>query len=717
MRLCPACGNQYPDDANFCPMDATRLPPPAAAPVAMPPPSAPPPVAPPVASAPVVAAAPEAATVLASQSQANAIAGRFLVSGAGIETPTGTLFDARDTAQGGAQVAIKVVAPSVLPNASMADRALRELKQLAKVSSERIVRVVDQGRTSDGRLYVATEPPVGIALDELIGREGPLPLERAAAIVLQAGEALTEAQKVGVIHRDVAPRNLLIGPGDQVKVGEFGLAEPVSDKVFGAPAYLSPEQVEGRPVDQRSNIYSLGSIFYHALTGAPPFAGDTPALLAQQVNATPTPPSHKRPGLSPELDRVILKSLEKSGGRRHLTLRQFLSEVDAARSAKPPAITVPNMPAITTPNMPAMASPPPATTPSLPVATAPSAPVAAGRPAMAATVMGIPSPTGRPEAAPGGPGAAPPAAPPMMIPAAPTSAPPDARTVMAEAPRNVPPQPRNVPVSASPEVHAAVAQAQAKVAAQAQPAQGGFRDTAWFKVGEIEEERAKMEAAAAARAGGDVLAPTGTTGKQGAVDVDGVDVSAADRARLSLKTGATQRMAVIGGAGLGADRMDESEMLAEIDSSRKWFLVAGGVVATVVLAVVLYFVLKKPPVPAPAPVAKPAVAAQPVTPPPARPVAPAPVAPSVAPAPAATAAQLLTEAEHLAAKDDLAPAIDALTRAQAAGASGRDVKRLEAALGRAVGKRMSTAKHHRDRAGEAEAKALAARLRALKSHR
>src|SRR6266542_303160 len=298
MRVCPSCGNSFADDANFCPMDATRLPPPAEA-----------------------AAAPSVTV----PDQPTPIGGRFIPLGMGVPTPTGSVSDATDT-QGGSAVALKLVPPAVLPTPTMADRALRELKQLAKVTSERIVRVIDQGKLPDGRIYVATEKTEGaVSLEEIVGREGPMAIERARAIVLSVGEALTEAQKVGVIHRDVAPRNVLVGPGDRVKVADFGLAEPVpgselgpsgagggaersGTRVFGAPAFLSPEQAEGKPVDQRSNIYSLGAMYYFALTGAPPFAGDSASLLQQQLSAAPVPPSHKRPELGADIDRVILKA-------------------------------------------------------------------------------------------------------------------------------------------------------------------------------------------------------------------------------------------------------------------------------------------------------------------------------------------------------------------------------------------------------------------------
>ncbi|MCU1278704.1 MAG: serine/threonine protein kinase, partial [bacterium] len=331
MRVCPTCSNTYPDDANFCPMDATRLPPAAA--------EAP-------ATIPSMPAAPNPAVT--QPDQPAPIGGRFVVAGVGMQTPTGLASAATDLQTGGT-VIVKTVASEVLPTTAMADRALRELKQLGKVTSERIVRVVDQGKLPDGRVYVATESIDGSStLEELVGREGPLSLQRAKQIVLQVGEALTEAQKVGVIHRDVAPRNVLVGPGDHVKVGDFGLAEAVLGpsgeagsgtiaRVFGAPGFLSPEQAEGKPVDQRSNIYSLGAVYYFALTGKAPFAGDAASLMQQHLSAVPQPPSALRPGLGSDVDRVIGKALEKSGGRRHLTLRQLLTEVAGTATSASPA--------------------------------------------------------------------------------------------------------------------------------------------------------------------------------------------------------------------------------------------------------------------------------------------------------------------------------------------------------------------------------------------
>jgi serine/threonine-protein kinase len=149
--------------------------------------------------------------------------------------------------------------------------------------------------------------------------------------VAQVGQALLEAQKAGIVHRDVSPKNILIGPTGDVKVINFPIAKPLNDKASGVAAYLSPEQVQGKPVDQRSNTYSLAAVFYHLVTGEPPFQGTPETVMELHVSSPPLAPSQRRPeaALSPEVDRVVLKALDKSSSRRHLTLRLFLSEVDA----------------------------------------------------------------------------------------------------------------------------------------------------------------------------------------------------------------------------------------------------------------------------------------------------------------------------------------------------------------------------------------------------
>jgi hypothetical protein len=251
---------------------------------------------------------------------------------------------------------------------------------------------------------------------------------------------------------------------------------------------------------------------------------------------------------------------------------------------------------------------------------------------------------------------------------------------------------------------------------------GGFRETAWFKQGEIDEELAKRQAQVATE---DPLAPTGTTGRHAAVDAN--KVSPEDQARLSLKTGSTQAMPLLKGGSLSGslkalpgERMDEADMLAEIDSSRKWFIVAGVLVVVVAAVVILYFTVfrsspsaETPPPPKPAAVA----AAPPVVAPPA-PAAPAPVAPPpatpvanpAAPVAKASATPIMAQAEADLHKDDLAAAVENFHKAADAGGDSRTLKKLDASISKALLSKVARAKRHKDKESEAEARALLAKL-------
>jgi hypothetical protein len=301
MKFCPNCKSTYADDANFCPQESCATP-----------------------QGPqrLSAVAPPAAPVTDAKSRFQP--GPRLGGG-----NTGEVYRATDTVTG-AQVAYKVVASDVLPNAASFARAEREFKQLMRVQSPRIASIIDCGRAPDERLYVAMELCEGESLDKHLRGE-PVPLDRAKLIIHQIGQALLEAQKAGIVHRDVAPKNVLLMPTGEVKVINFPLAKPINDRASGVAAYLSPEQVQGKPVDQRSNTYNLAALLYHLLTGEPPFQGSPETVLELHVGSPPLAPSQRRPeaGLPPEVDRVILKALDKSSSRRHLTLRLFLSEVES----------------------------------------------------------------------------------------------------------------------------------------------------------------------------------------------------------------------------------------------------------------------------------------------------------------------------------------------------------------------------------------------------
>jgi serine/threonine protein kinase len=323
MKFCPNCKATYADDANFCPKESCAT---ATGPQRL--------LTAPVATS--AAAAPNGTHTAGAAGAAGRLGeitadmrSRFQLGARIGGSSTGEVYRAHDNVTG-AQVAYKIVSSDVLPNAAAFARAEREFKQLMRVQSPRIATIIDCGRTADERLYVATELVEGESLDKTL-RGTPVSLDRAKAIVAQVAQALLEAQKAGIVHRDVSPKNVLVLPSGDVKVINFPLAKPLNERAAGVAAYLSPEQVQGKPVDQRSNTYNLAAVLYHLLTGEPPFQGTPETVLDLHVSSPPLAPSQRRPeaGLPSEVDRVILKALDKSSSRRHLTLRLFLSEVEA----------------------------------------------------------------------------------------------------------------------------------------------------------------------------------------------------------------------------------------------------------------------------------------------------------------------------------------------------------------------------------------------------
>ena len=294
MKLCATCQNKYPDDANFCPR--------------------------------AECAGPDGPQrLLPIEAPSRYVPVSKLGGGA-----SGDVWQATDSQTGNA-VAYKVVAQQVLPTPVSVDRALRELRQLQRAGSSRIVKVLDFGKTPEGRVFVASELTEGEPLDQVVARTGPFPLERAKRVMAQVGEALLDAQKVGVVHRDLSAKNVLVSRDDDARLINFAVPRPLTETLFGVPEFMSPEQADGKLIDQRSNTYSLGALLYLMLTGQPPFTGATPqATLEAVLKADITPPSIKRgEGLTTEVDRVVLKALERNSSRRPLTMRQFLSDVAA----------------------------------------------------------------------------------------------------------------------------------------------------------------------------------------------------------------------------------------------------------------------------------------------------------------------------------------------------------------------------------------------------
>jgi DNA-binding NtrC family response regulator/tRNA A-37 threonylcarbamoyl transferase component Bud32 len=229
--------------------------------------------------------------------------------------------------------AVKVIRPDRLGESSRektVERFRLEAKAIARLSSQNTVRLFDFGVTETGSLYFVMELLEGLDLASLVQRFGPLPAERAVAVLRQACRSLGEAHAAGLLHRDIKPHNLYLCrlglDVDVVKVLDFGLvkslregnADLTTDGILtGTPAYMPPERVQGVDADERSDIYALGCVAYWMLTGRTVFAGEPMAMMLHHVRTAPQPPSKSAPGPVPErLDQIVLACLEKAPEQR-----------------------------------------------------------------------------------------------------------------------------------------------------------------------------------------------------------------------------------------------------------------------------------------------------------------------------------------------------------------------------------------------------------------
>ncbi|MCX5746764.1 MAG: serine/threonine-protein kinase, partial [Proteobacteria bacterium] len=253
---------------------------------------------------------------------------------------TGVVVRAKDK-QGGAAVAVKIVSPAVLQLPGVAQRLERELKHIEKVASPGVAKVLASGKQGEDA-WVAMELLEGAqTLAAAIGARGPIALDFAAHLIEVIGEALIEAAQVGVVHRDLAPKNVLFA-GSEIKLVNFSLPTPTTSAVPGVPEFVAPEQVEGKPVDQRSNLYSLGALYYYVLTGQPPYTGSVEEVHRGHTSGTIKPPSQLAAVPAP-VEAAILRALDRSPTKRFLTVRQFVDEVSriARGDASSPGSTQP----------------------------------------------------------------------------------------------------------------------------------------------------------------------------------------------------------------------------------------------------------------------------------------------------------------------------------------------------------------------------------------
>ncbi len=243
----------------------------------------------------------------------------------------------------GKSLAIKVLRPEFSKNEESMERFVQEARSASSIGNQHIVDISDFGTLDDGSRYFVMEHLEGTDLTHAIDEApGGMAEARAIHIVRQLADALCAAHAAGIIHRDLKPDNIfLISRGrdaDFVKVVDFGLAKVGSatkkltqaGRVFGTPHYMSPEQCAGHVVDARTDIYALGVILYEMLTGEWPFDADSVAeLLSLHLFEAPPPPSSHNPSLSPALEAVVLRCLEKNADDRYATMAELEADLAA----------------------------------------------------------------------------------------------------------------------------------------------------------------------------------------------------------------------------------------------------------------------------------------------------------------------------------------------------------------------------------------------------
>jgi serine/threonine-protein kinase len=311
MSTCPTCKTTYPDTMRLCPTDGTVL---------------------------------EGGQAPPDENVGRSLDGKYRLDKRLSSGGMGTVYKATHLMLGKA-LAVKLIKADLPASPDVVRRFQREAKAASNLNHPNIVPAYDLGQTQDGTLYIAMEYIDGPSLKDVI-QAGPIDPARTIYLLKQVASALSLAHKHDIIHRDLKPQNIMLTKDadghDVAKLLDFGIAKTLDDSAtqltatgfsLGTPQYMSPEQAYGRPVDGRSDLYSLGIILYEMLVGEVPFSDPSaPAVLVKQMTEAPIPPALKRPDrqISPELAAIALRCLEKDPAKRFQTADEFSAALDAA---------------------------------------------------------------------------------------------------------------------------------------------------------------------------------------------------------------------------------------------------------------------------------------------------------------------------------------------------------------------------------------------------
>jgi tetratricopeptide (TPR) repeat protein/TolB-like protein len=309
---CPKCGAENPDDSRFCRRCATPLPPPDAGASAVP--------------------TTAADVPLRELTTGSVVAGRYRIIEELGQGGMGRVYKAFDS-KIGEKIALKLVRPEIATDPSVIERFANEIRLARRITHRNVCRLHDLG-DARGTPYITMEYVSGEDLKSMLRMTGGLSPAQTVAVGRQIASGLAEAHRLGVVHRDLKPHNVMIDREGTARIMDFGIAHSARTKgltdrgaIVGTPDYMSPEQAEGEGVDARSDIYSLGVMLFEMATGRLPFEGLTPLSVAMKHKAeAPPDPSAINPRVPPELSRVILQCLEKDKAARF----QSAGDVEAA---------------------------------------------------------------------------------------------------------------------------------------------------------------------------------------------------------------------------------------------------------------------------------------------------------------------------------------------------------------------------------------------------
>ena len=317
---CPTCHSDNPDTLKFCGECGTQLPPPHDHP-------------------PVITETLQ--TPVNELTTGSTFAGRYQVIEELGHGGMGRVYKVQDT-DIKEKVALKLLRPEIALDKETVERFSNELKLARRISHRNVCRMFDLGK-AEGTTFITMEYVPGEDLKKLIRKMGQVGAGWAVSIAKQVCDGLAEAHHLGVVHRDLKPQNIMVDEDGNARIMDFGIARSLSAKsitgagvMIGTPEYMSPEQVEGKEVDQRSDIYSLGVILFEMVTGRVPFEGDTPFTIGvKHKSERPRNPRELNTQIPEGLSKVILKCLEKDKGKRYQTAEDLHADLEQVEQGLP----------------------------------------------------------------------------------------------------------------------------------------------------------------------------------------------------------------------------------------------------------------------------------------------------------------------------------------------------------------------------------------------